>query len=111
MRSPREFLSGEFLKVKYTRRLSTEYPPELRQVPGPIESTVRSNDRHLVGLEPAYIKLMIRVVCLLKLANKSPDKSEEIVRQNSSLVNIPDSNLEDGQVSSPSPMISSLALR
>ena len=39
MRSPREFLSGEFLKVKYTRRLSTEYPPELRQVPGPIEST------------------------------------------------------------------------
>ena len=39
MRSPREFLSGEFLKVKYTRRLSTEYPPELWQVPGPIEST------------------------------------------------------------------------
>ena len=39
MRSPREFLSGEFLKVKYTRRLSTEYPPELRQVLGPIEST------------------------------------------------------------------------
>ena len=39
MRSPGEFLSGEFLKVKYTRRLSTEYPPELRQVPGPIEST------------------------------------------------------------------------
>ena len=39
MRSPQEFLSGEFLKVKYTRRLSTEYPPELRHVPGPIEST------------------------------------------------------------------------
>ena len=29
MRSPGEFLSGEFLKVKYTRRLSTEYLPEL----------------------------------------------------------------------------------
>ena len=40
MRSPREFLSGEFLKVKNTRRLSTEYPLELQQVPGPIESTV-----------------------------------------------------------------------
>ena len=39
MGSPQEFLSGEFLKVKYTRRLSIEYPPELRQVPGPIEST------------------------------------------------------------------------
>ena len=39
MRSPGEFLSGKFLKVKYTRQLSTEYPPELRRVPGPIEST------------------------------------------------------------------------
>ena len=39
MRSPEEFLSGEFLKVKYTRRLSTEYSPELQRVPGPIEST------------------------------------------------------------------------
>ena len=29
MRSPGEFLSGEFLKVKYTHRLSTEYLPEL----------------------------------------------------------------------------------
>ena len=41
MISPGEFLSGELLKVKYTRRLSTEYPPELRWVPGPIESTVK----------------------------------------------------------------------
>ena len=39
MRSPGEFLSGEFLEVKYTRRLSTEYLQELRQVPDPIEST------------------------------------------------------------------------
>ena len=39
MRSPGEFLYGEFLEVKYTCRLSTEYPPELGQVPGPIEST------------------------------------------------------------------------
>ena len=39
MRSPGEFLSGEFLKVKYTHRLSTEYLPELQRVPGPIEST------------------------------------------------------------------------
>ena len=38
MRSPGEFLSGEFLKVKYTCRLSTEYLLELRQVLGPIES-------------------------------------------------------------------------
>ena len=43
MRSPREFLSGEFLKVKYTCRLSTEYPPELRKVPGPIESTAQDS--------------------------------------------------------------------
>ena len=41
MRSPGEFLSGEVLKVEHTRRLSTEYPPELQQVPGPIESTAR----------------------------------------------------------------------
>ena len=39
MRSPGEFLSGEFLKVKYTCQLSTEYWTELRWVPGPIEST------------------------------------------------------------------------
>ena len=39
MRSPGEFLSGELLKVKYTCRLSTEYLPELRRVPDPIEST------------------------------------------------------------------------
>ena len=39
MRSPGEFLSREFLKVKYNRQLSTEYPPELRRVWGPIEST------------------------------------------------------------------------
>ena len=39
MRSLGEFLSGEFLKVKYTRRLSTEYLPELWQVPSLIEST------------------------------------------------------------------------
>ena len=72
---------------------------------------LRTNDRCLVWPEPAYTKLVIRIVCLLKLANKSLDKSEKIVRQNCSLVKIPDSNLEDGQVSSPSPMISSLALR
>ena len=35
------FFSIRYLNaVKYTRRLSTEYPPELRRVPGLIESTV-----------------------------------------------------------------------
>ena len=34
------FYSIRYLNaVKYTRRLSTEYPPELRRVPGLIEST------------------------------------------------------------------------
>ena len=34
------FYSIRYLNaVKYTRRLSTEFPPELRRVPGLIEST------------------------------------------------------------------------
>ena len=39
MRSPGEFLSGKFLKVKHTRQLLTKYLQELQLVPGPIEST------------------------------------------------------------------------
>ena len=41
MRSPGESLFEEVLKVKYTRRLSTECPPEFQRVPGPVESTAQ----------------------------------------------------------------------
>ena len=73
MRSPREFLSGEFLKVKYTRRLSTEYPPELRQVPGPIESTVM-NDCHnfacLLAIQFALLALHSGYCCKLQKSSR-----------------------------------------
>ena len=39
MQSPGEFLSREFVKVKYTHRHSTQHLPELLWVLGPIEST------------------------------------------------------------------------
>lgn len=64
----------------------------------------RSNGRRLDS--PGTSK-KARDVCLLKLANKSVEKSGKTVRYNI----IPDCNLEGGNVSSPSPMISSLALR
>ena len=44
------FFSIPYLNaVKYTRRLSTEYPPELRRVPGLIESTGQLSSCNIVN--------------------------------------------------------------
>ena len=50
------FFSIRYLNaVKYTRRLSTEYPPELRRVPGLIESTVTKMGSTTFVNEVVYI--------------------------------------------------------
>ena len=57
MRSPGEFLCGEFLKDKYTHQLSTEYPPELRRVPGPIESTDFKNTANRFNVKKSQFNI------------------------------------------------------